>query len=782
MEDTIKRMIEISDMVEDIDYSARLRQLEEMAGKNEFMVSVMGQFSAGKSKLINNLLEREILPVHITETTAVITLIKYGEKEQAEILYKDGQEVSMGLEDSLTFWQDGNNSQLKEIETITLYVNSSLLSTGLIIADTPGINTIIQEHTLLAQKILEVSSKIIYVMGKPVSDTDIRFIERMDSYGFSMMFVRTHMDSLKATEEDAALTMEKEQELLMPFRLEQIFFVSNEKEDIFYSGIFELRDYLADTLSSVMEDAIKKNCEEQIRWIAKKYLQKLTERKQEMQRLLDGEEEEYLKKRQEMETALKTVEDILTKNEKRLKQEYINIKTEAEGNLRQAKKNIIRELENKLGKAGFGCDTSKYAQVTEDVISHGYHQMVSAYTGTFDKMLGENRDKICQELSSCKQDVDFGEYIPEDLNEASDRIAEIRSKIFALQTVKDSCEDEMEQLMSQKEREADKQKELEEEMEVLKGRTQKIQEELEKYPEYEAQYKIVQEGSDANQKLFGAIGNMIDWVTLLIPGVNFVTAGGKMLGAAGKAVSKLPKAGKIAAGIDKTAKTLSKSKKAVDLATKIDKTSDVIKTVRNVKQDIAKDKNFLDVLDYLTFEHHLSNLGKQFDQKQIIEIDHQYETRYIAGKREIQDRMQKATIEEINKRKKILDFANERERTQMELQVKKRKQEEAVKQIEELEQQMERESAKAVCGYFKKEGTFAIENLHSSLLKEMEKKVEICVRDYIAACNIGIYGKIQDKQKELEKLEEIFHSSSLEERQLLLKKYESEIHYLEGLI
>ena len=94
-----------------------------------------------------------------------------------------------------------------------------------------------------------------------------------------------------------------------------------------------------------------------------------------------------------------------------------------------------------------------------------------------------------------------------------------------------------------------------------------------------------------------------------------------MLGAAGKAVSKLPKAGKIATGLEKAAKTLSQSKKAVDLATKIDKTTDAIKAVRGVKQDIVKEKNFLDILDYFTLEHHLSNLGKGFDREQIVEID-----------------------------------------------------------------------------------------------------------------------------------------------------------------
>ena len=59
MEDTINKLIEILDMTENTDYSAKLSHLKQTIEKMEFMVSVMGQFSAGKSKLINNLLEKE---------------------------------------------------------------------------------------------------------------------------------------------------------------------------------------------------------------------------------------------------------------------------------------------------------------------------------------------------------------------------------------------------------------------------------------------------------------------------------------------------------------------------------------------------------------------------------------------------------------------------------------------------------------------------------------------------------------------------------------------------
>ena len=90
MIEVVDKLIEIAEVTESHDYDMQLKRIKEMLKKREYLVSIMGQFSAGKSKLINNIVGKNIVPVHTTETTALITLIKYGEKEYAELIYKDG--------------------------------------------------------------------------------------------------------------------------------------------------------------------------------------------------------------------------------------------------------------------------------------------------------------------------------------------------------------------------------------------------------------------------------------------------------------------------------------------------------------------------------------------------------------------------------------------------------------------------------------------------------------------------------------------------------------------
>ena len=235
MIEVVDKLIEIAEVTESHDYDMQLKSIKEMLKKRECLVSIMGQFSAGKSKLINNIVGKNIVPVHTTETTALITLIKYGEKEYAELIYKDGVVNEITIEQSLELWQDGKNEVLALIDMIIIYVSSSILSTGMVLADTPGINTVINEHLELAAYIMESSDRIMYLMGKPVTETDRNFINKIEKCGISVLFVRTHMDMVKFTEENVDISTEKEIEILQPYSKDKIFFLSNNNDSLYYN-------------------------------------------------------------------------------------------------------------------------------------------------------------------------------------------------------------------------------------------------------------------------------------------------------------------------------------------------------------------------------------------------------------------------------------------------------------------------------------------------------------------------------------------------------------------
>lgn len=243
MNENLEQLMTISNYLNLSDYSMRLLKMQQALEKKEYLLTVMGQFSAGKSRLINNILGKEILPVHITETTAMITLIRYGEEEYVNLLYKDGTVEDISVEESLKLWQGGeNNDRFSELEQITIYMNAELLKNGLVIADTPGVNTIINKHLELTANIIESADRVLYVMGKSVTETDFNFVDRILKSGVKIVFVRTHMDDLKISEENVFNTILKEKDALLKYTEDDIFFVSNEESSEHYIEINELKN------------------------------------------------------------------------------------------------------------------------------------------------------------------------------------------------------------------------------------------------------------------------------------------------------------------------------------------------------------------------------------------------------------------------------------------------------------------------------------------------------------------------------------------------------------
>lgn len=60
-----------------------------------FLFLNLGEASAGKSSLLNLLLEEEILPSHVLPCTSAITVIKYGKTRHAKILYRNGSHIDI---------------------------------------------------------------------------------------------------------------------------------------------------------------------------------------------------------------------------------------------------------------------------------------------------------------------------------------------------------------------------------------------------------------------------------------------------------------------------------------------------------------------------------------------------------------------------------------------------------------------------------------------------------------------------------------------------------------
>jgi len=163
-------------------------KISQKLKSQKFQVAVVGEFSQGKSTLLNALLGEEIQPVREIPCSGTITVLKYGEEKRVFCRYKDGKEAEIPL----TEYQEkaaiseeaalGNMSEeLAQLELEKIFFEHpelELCKSGVEILDSPGLN----EHpdrTAITQKLLEDTDAVIFLTNasRPLTQGERELIQ-----------------------------------------------------------------------------------------------------------------------------------------------------------------------------------------------------------------------------------------------------------------------------------------------------------------------------------------------------------------------------------------------------------------------------------------------------------------------------------------------------------------------------------------------------------------------------------------------------------------------------
>lgn len=200
---------------------ADLERTRTRLQRDKFVLAVVGEFSSGKSFLLNALLGKfTLLATDINPTTATITELEYGSDTIANALYEDGRTeripldqlnrfIAVGTGDVGTL-HDATKDESDAPVRVTVSTDSPFLQRGFMVADTPGLASINPAHRRATLQFLPGADAVLYLIDtqQPFTDGDAAFLGIIRQHIDSIFIVQTKIDLWEQTQSDGRAAWE----------------------------------------------------------------------------------------------------------------------------------------------------------------------------------------------------------------------------------------------------------------------------------------------------------------------------------------------------------------------------------------------------------------------------------------------------------------------------------------------------------------------------------------------------------------------------------------------
>ena len=166
---------------------------------NGIDVAVFGRFKAGKSSFLNHLTGRAVLPIGVVPLTAVITRLRYGETDRAEVHFLNGAFKSIPLEEiGLYVGENENPENRKQVAAVEMELPELKSFAPLQFVDTPGLGSAFVHNTEVALNWLpNVGAAIVAVSSDaPLSERDLALFDELRRHTPKIVLLLTKADLL----------------------------------------------------------------------------------------------------------------------------------------------------------------------------------------------------------------------------------------------------------------------------------------------------------------------------------------------------------------------------------------------------------------------------------------------------------------------------------------------------------------------------------------------------------------------------------------------------------
>ncbi len=174
--------------------------------KQQLVIPVVGNFSAGKSTLLNRFLEKSVLPTGITPETSLATELHYSANERIEAFSNNDEKAESFELNEQSFEVIKENAP--KYSYLKVYLNNEALknSAPLVFVDMPGFDSPISSHTHAILEYLERGVHFVILTSVEEGSLTKRMVRELKNLlefdkGLSFILSKTNLRTLSQVEE-----------------------------------------------------------------------------------------------------------------------------------------------------------------------------------------------------------------------------------------------------------------------------------------------------------------------------------------------------------------------------------------------------------------------------------------------------------------------------------------------------------------------------------------------------------------------------------------------------
>lgn len=189
-------------------------------GRQPLKCAVIGEFSAGKSSVINALVGKDdFLPVDITPTTALISRLEYAPFPRVLLEMRDGSQHESSIADYRRLVDENEDAaHRKEVAIVNVQVDYPPLR-SISIFDTPGLNSNYESHERTTISYITEAEVVLWVFkaNQPVAGTELKYLDTIKSRGCRVYGIINKIDTVRGFGKDERRWQDEMQQVMGVF-------------------------------------------------------------------------------------------------------------------------------------------------------------------------------------------------------------------------------------------------------------------------------------------------------------------------------------------------------------------------------------------------------------------------------------------------------------------------------------------------------------------------------------------------------------------------------------